>query len=145
MKVYINDLEVDKSIINVNSGLNFGRFDYEGLVIAHYKILLSSKEFTEAIEADYNSIRDEVKQDDRVQNETSDFTAINYGSITTLLQNKEALQEITITYLDKILFSKLFAESINSKFIINSTDSIEFKNGSIVILGRSYQKRQVLN
>lgn len=145
MKLYINDLEVDKSIINVNSGLNFGRFDYEGLVIAHYKILLSSKEFTEAIEADYNSIRDEVKQDDRVQNETSDFTAINYGSITTLLQNKEALQEITITYLDKILFSKLFAESINSKFIINSTDSIEFKNGSIVILGRSYQKRQVLN
>ena len=62
MKVYINDLEVDKTLVDLNTGLNFNRFNYKGLVIAHYKIILHIKEFIEAIETDYNSIRDEIKQ-----------------------------------------------------------------------------------
>lgn len=141
MNVYINDFEVDKSLIYFNTGLNFGRFDFDGIQIDNYKITLSVAEFIGLIEADYNKIRDEIKLDDEVQDETSPFTAISYGTITELLQNKESLQEIITTYLDTILFGKLFLQTKNPGFIINSTDLVAKMNNQIEISGRSYRKK----
>lgn len=141
MKVYINDLEVDKALISQNTGLNFGRFDFDGLLIDNYRIIIPYKDFIDIIEADYNVIRDEIKLDDEAQNETSSFTIINYGSITKLLENKQAMQDIITTYLSTILFSKLFAKSNNASFIINSTDMVEINNNKIEISGRSYRKQ----
>ncbi len=142
MNVYINESEVDKSLISFNTGLNYGRFDYEGLIIENYRIILSVAEFIDTIQSEYLSIRDEIKLDDDAQNETSAFTAINYGSISALLNNNnnEPLQNIMTTYLDKIFFSKLFSQSNNSRFIINSTEVIELKNDTIEINGRTFKK-----
>jgi len=141
MKVYINNSEVDKSLITVNTGLNYGRFNYEELVIDTYKIIIPIQEFIDAIEPDYNSIRDEIKMDDEKLNETSVFTNINYGSMTVLLKDRKALQEITFTYLDSILFSKLFSQTIHPNYIINSTDLVEVFEDAIEISGRSFRKQ----
>ena len=141
MKVYIDNLEVDKNLIAVNISLNYGRFDYEGLVIDDYRVTLTIQEFIDAIEADYKGIRDEIKRDDEEQGEASEFTVISYGSIRELIKNKQALQDITTTYLDKILFGKLFRQSKNASFIINSTDLIEVKNDKIEITGRGCRKK----
>ncbi|MDG5490972.1 hypothetical protein [Psychroserpens sp. SPM9] len=141
MKVSINGLRVDKSLISVNSGLNYGRFDYTNLEVSKYKIILASHEFIALIEDTYNSVRDEIKQDDEAQNETSAFTTINYGSITQLLQNQQALQDITTTYLDLMLFDKLFTQSNNPHYIINSTEQVEMINDNIEISGISYRKQ----
>jgi hypothetical protein len=142
MNIYINESEVNKSIISVNTGLNYGRFEDEGLGIDHYKIILTFQEFIETIELEYNSVRDEIKRDDELQKETSGFTTINYGSITELLQNNQTLHTIMTTYLDRILFSKLFYHSNNSSFIINSTDLVEVVNNKIEISGRCYSKNR---
>lgn len=141
MEVYMNEIAVDKALIDVNTGLNFGRFDNDGFLADNYHIILTFKEFIAAIEADYITIRDEIKMDDETQQETSAFTIIDYGSITALLENKQALQDITITYLDRILFSKLFTQTHNAIYIINSTEKVVANNDQIEISGRSYRKK----
>ena len=141
MEVYMNEITVDMSLIDVNTGLNFGRFDNDGLLTDKYHIKLTFKEFIAAIEADYNTIRDEIKMDDETQHETSAFAIIDYGSITALLKNKQALQDITITYLDRILFSKLFTQTHKARYIINSTEKVAANNDQIEISGRSYRKK----
>ncbi|MEZ5008082.1 MAG: hypothetical protein R2753_08030 [Chitinophagales bacterium] len=141
MNVFINQFEVDKKIISVNTGLNFGRFDYKGLVIDHYKIVLSQQELIDFIEVDYNEIKDEIKLDDDLQKETSEFSAINYCSLNELLAtNGNKLFSIVTTYLDRILFEKLFPSSNNGHYIINSTDSVVVVNDKIEISGRTYRK-----
>ena len=141
MNVFINQFEVDKKIISVNTGLNFGRFDIKGLVIDHYKIVLSQQELIDLIEVDYNEIKDEIKLDDDLQKETSEFSAINYCSLNELLAtNGNKLFSIVTTYLDRILFEKLFPSSNNGHYIINSTDSVVVVNDKIEISGRTYRK-----
>lgn len=141
MNVFINQSEINKKLIAVNRGLNFGRFDFEGLVIDHYKIVLSQQEFIKLIEIDYNEIRDEIKLDDELQKETSEFSAINYCSLSELLAtNGDGLFSIVTTYLDRILFDKLFPVSNNGHYIINSTDSVVLVNDKIEIAGRTYRK-----
>ena len=141
MKVCINESVVDNGFISFNTGLNYGRFNFEDLIIDNYKIILSIQEFIGSIQQDYKSIREEIKLDDELQNETSEFTTINYGSITELLNNNQALQDIITSYLDKILFRKLFSQSYKASFIINSTDLVEIIGDSIEISGRSYHSQ----
>ncbi|GAA0878715.1 hypothetical protein GCM10009119_16830 [Algoriphagus jejuensis] len=138
MKVYINEEEVDANLMSVNTGLNFGRFDYEGLVVSYYKIVLPTTAFIEAIEQEYTDIRDEIKLDDEEQKETSEFTAIQYGPISKLIENAQALRDVTVTYLDKPLFCKLFEQSDEGTFVINSTDLVEVVADRIEISGRCH-------
>jgi hypothetical protein len=141
MKILINGSEVDKCLVNVNTGLNYGRFNYEGLMVDRYQVTLSFVEFTDAIEGDYNSIRDEIKMDDALYQETSVFTKVGYGTANDLLQYQQALQEIVTTYLDRILFEKLFSIKGKATFIINSTDEVAIKNDTLVISGQCYRKQ----
>lgn len=140
MNVFINEVEIDKKQLSVNTGLNFGRFDFEGLLIDDFKIVLTEQEFKDCIEPEYNSIRDEIKKDDQIQNDSSAFTAIDYGSISKLLQsNNDLIHEIVTTYLDRILYDKLFTKSGKGSFIINSTDVVMVNNNMVEISGRTYR------
>lgn len=140
MKITINEKEVDKRLVYVNTGMNFGRFDFQGLQIDTYKIVLTSQELVFLIEKEYNLIRDEIQKDDETYHETSEFSGINYGSIHQLLKHKNIFSEITKTYLDKIIFSKLFQKAPNISYIINSTDFVTVENGIVEFTGRCYQK-----
>ncbi len=140
MNIFINGLEIDKKQISVNTGLNFGRFDFEGMIITQFKIILTVQEFKDFIDAEYNNIRDEIKMDDQTQNDTSAFSGVDYCSLTDLLKsNNDFLNEIVSTYLDRILYEKLFSESDKKNFIINCTDGVIVNNNTVEISGRAYR------
>lgn len=140
MKFYINDKEVDVTLLSFNAGLNYGRFNYEGLVIDNYVISLTEMEFIEIVEQEYNRVRDEIKLDDESQNETSEFSVIQYGSVERLISSKQALQDVTISYLDRFLFGDLFPQVESAIYVINSTEMVSAVNGMIEISGRTFRK-----
>lgn len=144
MKLLLNTIEVPKEVFTVNGGLNYGRFynhDTE-----NYEIRLSSDEFITLIEQEYTSVRDEIKIDDEVNQEQSEFTATNYCSLLQLLNHASDLEEIVKTYLDITLLKKLFSTTSENTYVINSTDSITIVATTIIIKGRVFkiQKEEIL-
>ena len=85
MKVLLNDAEIDKTILTLNDGLNYGRFDIDNILIDNYKIIISIKEFIQLIEKEYFEIRDKIQLDDEQYNDTSEFSSINYPSLDELI------------------------------------------------------------
>ncbi|PLX14425.1 MAG: hypothetical protein C0598_01325 [Marinilabiliales bacterium] len=144
MKVLLNDAEIDKTLLTLNDGLNYGRFDIDNILIDNYKIIISIKEFIQLIEKEYFEIRDQIQLDDEQYNDTSEFSSINYPSLDELIiKFPQHLQEIFTTYFDKIFFAKLFTNSNNPDFVINSTDKISIINGYFEISGRTYSKQSI--
>jgi hypothetical protein len=137
MKVYLNSIEIDKESLCVNSGLNYGRFFDNNT--KEYEIRLNNSEVIDLIENEYNAVRDEIKADDSLFNDKSDFSNTNYCSLTELLKYEADFESIIKTYLDKNLFSKLFTETPNNKFVINSTESICVIKNEIVIKGKVFE------
>ncbi len=134
MKVLIDQIEVNKELLVVNDGLNYGRF-FDKNTIA-YEIQFNTTEIIELIEKDYCKVRDEIKTDDIKYNDTSDFTKTNYCSFSQLLNHESDFEEIMKTYLLITLFQKVFTESSKKAYVINSTDSIKIKNDMIIFKGR---------
>lgn len=141
MQVTIRGTKIDTTLISYNDGLNFGRFS-DDTVIIPYEIVLEKGNFIKHLEKEYNTIKEEIRLDDVTQNETSGFTNTNYCSLVELLNHPEDLQEIFSTYLDKILFEKLFKNANSVKYIINSTATIVHKNNIIYIRGNVYSFKE---
>ncbi len=142
MKIILNNSRIDKSLININPGLNYGRFNIGNLIIDNYKIIISKQELIQIIEKEYIEIRNEIQFDDKKYNDTSEFSVINYPSLNDLIFTYSyQFQEIFTTYLDKILFTKLFVESHNPEYIINCTDGVKLLDENIEIIGRTYRKQ----
>lgn len=139
MKVYLNKLEIDKALLSVNRGLNYGRFFDK--TTKDYEIRLNTSELITLIENEYNAVRDEIKIDDTLYNDESDFTNTNYCSLSEVLQHEFDFEAIMKTYLDKSLFEKLFSETQNAKFILNSTESISIHTNEVVIKGKVFEKK----
>ncbi|MEH6537833.1 MAG: hypothetical protein V7719_15635 [Psychroserpens sp.] len=137
MKVFLNQIEVNKELFIVNDGLNYGRlFDKK---IKEYQIQLTNFEIIELIEKEYCEVRDEIKVDDQINKDTSDFTKTNYCSLSQLLSHESDFEEIMKTYLDITLFKKVFIESSKKTYVINSTDSIQIKNDMVIFRGRIFE------
>ena len=137
MKVFLNNVEVNKDLFIVNHGLNYGRFF--DLKTEEYQIQFKDFEIIELIEKEYCEIRDEIKIDDQINKDTSDFKRTNHCSLSQLLYYKSDFEEIMKTYLDRTLFKKVFTESSKKAFVINSTDLIEIRNNSIIFQGRVFK------
>lgn len=137
MKVLLNQIEVNKELFIVNDGLNYGRF-FDNKT-KEYEIRLNDSEIINLIENEYNAVRDEIRIDDTIHNDTSDFSNTNYCSLTKLLEYESDFESIMKTYLDRNLFAKLFTETPNNKFVINSTESICINKNEIVIKGKVYE------
>ncbi len=137
MKVLLNQIEVNKELFIVNDGLNYGRFFDKKT--KEYQIQLTNFEIIELIEKDYFRVRDEIKVDDKKNNDTSNFTKNNYCSLSELLNYKSDFEEIMKTYLDITLYKKVFTESSKKKYVINSTDSIKINNDIITFKGRVFE------
>lgn len=138
MKVLLEDVEVNKELFCVNDGLNFGRMDE--LKPKAYHLQLSYHELFDLIEKEYVEIRDEIKQDDETYSDTSDFSEVNYCSLSELLQYPASFEEIMKTYLNRTLLKKVFNNSTNGAYVINSTDTIEILNDSILITGNVFER-----
>ena len=104
MKVLLNNIEVNKELFIVNDGLNYGRFF--DIKTKEYQIQFTNFEIIELIEKEYCEVRDEIKIDDQIYKDTSDFTRTNYCSLSQLLCHKFEFEEIMKTYLDITLFKK---------------------------------------
>lgn len=141
MKVLLNQVEVPKEIFIVNDGLNYGRF-FDRKTVA-YEIQLTNVEIMQLIEKEYNKVRDEIKLDDQLHNDTSDFRNTNYCSLPQLLQYESDFEEIMKTYLHITFLKKIFPESVKKEYVINSTDSIKMKNGMIVFKGKAFELAEI--
>ncbi|WP_139181101.1 hypothetical protein [Winogradskyella thalassocola] len=137
MKVLLNNIEVTKETLLVNSGMNYGRF-YNHYT-EDYEIQLSTSEFIHLIESEYNNIRNEIKIDDQRHEDDSDFKSTNYCTLSELLVYKSEFEAIVKTYLDQILFDKLFSNSASNTFVINSTESVSVIENKVVISGKAYR------
>lgn len=134
MNAFINNKEINIDILGYNYGLNFNRF-FDDTEIAMYSLQVSKKYFIDKLLSVYNDARDEIKVDDELYNETSDFTEVNYCSLIELINHPKHLLEIFDTYL-RADFFRDFTNS-NSVFMINSIDLIEVSE-KITIHGKSY-------
>jgi hypothetical protein len=137
MKVLLNNIEVNKELFTVNDGLNYGRF-FDNKT-KEYQIQFTNFEIIELIEKEYCLVRDEIKIDDQIYKDTSDFTRTNYCSLPQLLCHESDFEEIMKTYLHITLFKKVFTESSKKVYVINSTDSIKIENNIITFKGRVFE------
>ncbi|TBW29977.1 hypothetical protein [Gramella sp. KN1008] len=137
MKVFLNGTKIEKKLIGVNDGLNFGRFSDKG--VEDYTIQLSTSKFLDLQEKEYVSVRDQIKEDDERYQDGSDFQSVDYCSLPQLLKDELALEEILKTYFDHILLNKLFDWRPSKKYIINSLDSVRIEDGKILIEGKFFQ------
>lgn len=137
MKVLLNLIEANIAFFSVNDGQNYGRF-FDTKTEA-FEIQLTKLELIKLIESEYIAVRDEIKRDDEFENDTSDFTNTNYCSLTELLNHELDFEEIIKTYLHITLFKKIFPETTQKKYVINSTDSIKINNNIVSIKGRVFK------
>ena len=137
MHVLLDNIEVNKDILIVNDGLNYGRFFDRAT--KECEIKLTSAELIELLESEYNKVRDEIKTDDQLENDASEFTKTNYCSLPELLSHSSDFEAILKTYLHIMLFKKLFPVSKRKEFVINSTDSITIKDDIITIKGKVFK------
>lgn len=137
MKILLNNKEIDKSIFVVNDGMNYGRFfGREG---KRYEFQISKSNLLKLIEKEYNEVRDEIKLDDEIENDTSDFTNTNYCSLIELFEYEYDFGEIFKTYdLDRALFGKVFLKSSKTIYVINSTDTIKIAGEDVLFNGRVF-------
>lgn len=141
MKVLLNGIEIDKALLTVNDGLNYGRF-FDRKTEA-YEIQLSDSELMYLIEKEYIEARDEIKLDDEMDQDTSDFTNTNYCSLRELLAHESDFEEVMKTYLHITLFKKIFADSPKNQYVINSTDLIRINNDTVILKGRVFKLKQI--
>ncbi|NVK51405.1 MAG: hypothetical protein HWD85_00615 [Flavobacteriaceae bacterium] len=138
MKIRLNNKEVDKSIFVVNDGMNYGRFfGREG---KSYEFQISKSNLLKLIEKEYNEVKDEIKLDDEIENDRSDFTNTNYCALIELFEYEYDFGEIFKTYdLDRTLYSKVFQESSKTIYVINSTDTIKISAEDVLFKGRVFE------
>lgn len=138
MKIFLNGKEVNLNLFVVNNGLNYGRFFNVKTEV--FELLLSKAELYQILEKEYNKVRDEIKMDDELNKDTSDFTNTNYCTLSELLNYKEDFTEIIKGYLDRTLFLKIFGTTNTAQFVINSTDNIDICKDFIKITGSVFRK-----
>jgi len=139
VRILIDGENISPLFVSVNDGLNFGRLTGSG-IFKTYSLVLSKNEFIDVLSNDYQKIRHEIKADDEKYGDGSDFLNAGYPSLSELLNFKKEFYSIFTTWLDRLLFLKLFPASDHTKFIIGSTDAITWDGSEIEITGKVYQK-----
>lgn len=136
-KIENNIIETDA--LGINTGLNFGRFDHYAGEPQKYSITITISHFIQLMEDQYNIVKDEIKADDKLNNDNSEFSQVGYCSLKDLIdEHEEEVVIIVSTYLRDALFDKLLNNSGNVRYVINSLDGILRKDDVLEITGKSY-------
>lgn len=135
--ISVDNIAVDKNKVAYNSGLNFNQFD-ENLTVKKFEIKISRSAFLAKLNDIYDVVKTEIKIDDDMYNDTSEFSKVNYCSLEELLDKPKSLFEIFTTYLTDAFFVNFQSES--AKYVINSITEIEIKD-QISITGEVFVKK----
>jgi len=135
MKISIDNKKISTQQITFNSGLNFNRF-FDNLKINNYELQVSKSYFLEKLTVLYTTTRNEIKTDDELNNDSSDFKEVNYCSLLELLKYPNYLKEIFETYLKDVFFKELI--NTKAEYVINSIDTIEVSE-TIIIKGKTFK------
>ncbi|MBG7612326.1 hypothetical protein IU405_08710 [Polaribacter sp. BAL334] len=141
MKIKINNKVIPLYDVSYNDGLNFGRINQIENQFTDFVLELSFEEFTKLIQEEYNSLKNEIKEDDDLYNDSSSFKEINYKELKEVLYSNSGLELIIKDYLDRIIYNTLFQYSGKKNYTINSTENIEIRNETIYILGKCFKNR----
>lgn len=135
--ISVDNIAVDNNKVAYNSGLNFNQFD-ENLTVKKFEIKISISAFLVKLNDIYDVVKTEIKIDDDMYNDTSEFSKVNYCSLEELLDKPKSLFEIFTTYLTDAFFVNFQSES--AKYVINSITEIEIKD-QISIIGEVFVKK----
>jgi len=138
LTILLNNIKTPIEKFSVNNGLNYG--DFLNHKTLDYEMHFTKNEIIKLIEKEYNDIRDEIKTDDEVYKDISDFTNTNYCSLSELLFYETDFEEIIKTYLQLTLFNKIFFNTSKNQYVINSTDLIIIKESTVIFKGKVFNK-----
>lgn len=137
LSFFIDNTPISKEAISYNDGLNFNRF-FNDTNLKSFKVQISKEDFLSVLQEEYNAVRNEIKEDDLFNNDSSDFKEVNYCSLIELIEKPKNLHAIFETYLRTFFFKEL-AQNKNATYVINSIDAIEV-NTFVEILGKAFVK-----
>lgn len=134
--IYIENKLIENSLVTFNSGLNFNRF-YSDDTIKNFSLTISKTEFLTKLNDIYDVVKTEIKIDDDMYNDSSEFSKVNYCSLEELLEKPTSLFEIFTTYLTDAFFVNQQVE--NAKYIINAITNITVEE-HITLTGKVFVK-----
>ena len=134
--ILIDNISVNQDDITYNDGLNFGRFTTSSET-KDFTIEITKAAFLLKLNDIYDVVKSEIKIDDDMYNDTSEFSKVNYCSLEELLTKPTSLFEIFTTYLQDPFF--VYLTSKNPTFVINSISKIIVAN-DIKIQGKVFVK-----
>lgn len=137
ISIFIDNSLISKEAISYNDGLNFNRF-FNNTVVKPFRVQISKEDFLSILEKNYNEVRDEIKEDDLLNNDSSDFKEVDYCSLQELLQKPKNLHSIFETYLRSFFFKEL-SQNRNAIYVMNSIDGIKV-NEFVEIYGKAFVK-----
>lgn len=136
MHALLNGSTVDAASLGVNDGLNFGRFDgVEGL---DYEIRLALAELSARMEAPWNQLLDETRNDDRRDGEPSALERMNYPTFKAAFAYPRDFSEVIETFLAVEILRRFVPFSSQSRFIVNSVDAVKVASDGLAISGRCF-------
>ncbi|WP_430399357.1 hypothetical protein [Flavobacterium sp.] len=141
MKIKIENSYIPLHLVSHNDGLNFGRINHVENQFTDFILEISFQDFIKLIKEEYNTLKNEIKEDDELYNDSSSFKEIDYKELKEVLYPNSGLELIIKDYLDRIIYDKLFQYSGKKNYIINSTENIEIRNETIYILGKCFKNR----
>jgi len=137
ISIFIDNSQISKETISYNDGLNFNRF-FNDTVVKPFRVQITKENFLSILEEEYSTVRDEIKEDDLLNNDSSDFKEVHYCSLQELLQKPKNLHSIFETYLRSFFFKEL-AQNRKAIYVMNSIDAIEV-NEFVEIYGKAFVK-----
>ena len=139
MHALLNGSTVDAASLGVNDSLNFGRFDrVEGL---NYEIRLALAELSARMEVPWDQLIHELRDDDRRDGKSSALERMNYPTFKAAFAYPNELREVIETFLVVEILRAFVPFSPQSRFIVNSVDTVSVASDGLAISGRCFKRR----
>lgn len=123
--------------------LNYGQFrDMTGSIHA-YTLCVTREEFIAKVRAPYEQCLTKLRADDEQWSVSSEYPRldqIGYLSIEHILDYPQQCCDLIKDFLDHDLFAAFLDQnSPHMRYVLNSTDTVEYRDGTVIICGRAYR------
>jgi len=138
MQTLLNGNEIEAARFGVNDGLNFGRFDGVDRPLVSYELRVTRAELLSRIEGLWNSLVDEMRADDRLDETPSALARMGYPTLEGAFAFPASLGEVVETFLAVSVLNAFTPLSSGSMFVMNSVDAVVVDADSLSISGRCF-------
>jgi hypothetical protein len=143
MKLCIDGKPIAPKLVTYNSGLNYGRFDRgEGLEVHAYELTLEKSELVESFAAQYAAVSEEIRRDDELVSDWSQFKGMGYVSLAEAFAFPELLAKAITVYFDRDILETCLPRPNDPQYVINSTDRVSVLPARIILEGRCFVPRR---